>query len=221
VALAGFVGDATRPVEVRVQLSATFVQVLALGAAAIAVDMPIGLLERAAPGGRVCDRAARALLGRARASSVFSPPARPALVNAGYADAMARNGGGMSRQAYNILPRIREVDDAMSVPLQQRVFETHPELVFARLAGKPLPQGKRSAAGVQARLRCLRRIWGAALPDVDQVRGELGRRRVAVDDVLDACALASAARAIQRGDAQRVPAAPLLDARGLRVEIWF
>ena len=223
VVLAGFGPDGTRPVRGHVCLLATFAEVLALqpAPAAIAVDMPIGLLERAAPGGRDCDRAARALLGRARASSVFSPPARPALVNESYADAMARNGGGMSRQAYNILPRIREVDAAMTVLAQQRVFEAHPELVFARLAGKPLPHSKRSAAGVQVRLHCLRRAWGRALPDTEQVRTDLGRARVALDDVLDACALACAAHAIHRGDGHRVPDTPPHDARGLRMEIWF
>ncbi|MGH8614797.1 MAG: DUF429 domain-containing protein, partial [Gammaproteobacteria bacterium] len=45
----------------------------------IALDIPIGLLDQAQPGGRSCDRAARALLGRGRASSVFTPPTRAAL----------------------------------------------------------------------------------------------------------------------------------------------
>jgi predicted RNase H-like nuclease len=40
----------------------------------IAVDIPIGLLSAAQPGGRGCDREARKLLGK-RGSSVFS--ARP------------------------------------------------------------------------------------------------------------------------------------------------
>jgi predicted RNase H-like nuclease len=152
---------------------------------------------------------------------VFSPPARAALANGGYADAMLRNGGGMSKQTYNILPRIREVDHALTPALQRRVFETHPELVFARLAGGPAQHAKRTAQGVRERLRCLRRAWGRALPDAGAARAELGRAAVAVDDVLDACALALAARAIVLGQAQRVPAAVPRDARGLRMEIWF
>src|SRR5713226_6413789 len=45
----------------------------------VAVDVPIGLLDKAEPGGRDCDRLARELLGQPRARSVFSPPVRGAL----------------------------------------------------------------------------------------------------------------------------------------------
>jgi predicted RNase H-like nuclease len=223
VVLAGYDERAGgQPLQGAVRLCATFAEVLALRPrpVAIAIDMPIGLLERAEPGGRACDRAARAALGRGRASSVFSPPARPALANQGYADAMRRNGAGLSKQAYNILPRIREVDEVMTPTLQRCVFETHPELVFARLAGCPLRHPKRTPAGVRERLACLRPVWGPALPRAAPVRAELGRAAVALDDVLDACALAHAAWCIRRGEARRFPAAPQRDARGLRMEVW-
>jgi predicted RNase H-like nuclease len=224
VALACFAGAATQPACAEVRVCAAFAEVLALcpRPRIVAVDMPIGLLARAQPGGRSCDAAARALLGRPRASSVFSPPARAALQNEGYRDAMLRNGGGMSRQAYNILPRIREVDSAMTRALQRRVVEVHPELVFAQLAGRPMQAAKRSRAGQAERLACLRRAWGPALPEVERVRTELGRRRLAVDDILDACVLAHAAQRLRLGHACRLPAQePPRDARGLRMEIWF
>src|SRR5215510_228308 len=38
---------------------------------AVAIDIPIGLLDVYEPGGRTCDRVARSLLGRTRGSSVF------------------------------------------------------------------------------------------------------------------------------------------------------
>jgi predicted RNase H-like nuclease len=222
VLFAGFTADGRAPVAGAAHLCASFAEVLALipRASAIALDMPVGLLERAVPGGRECDRAARAALGRPRASSVFSPPARAALVNHGYRDAMRRNGAGMSKQAYNILPRIREVDAAMTAELQRRVFETHPELVFARIAGRPMRHGKRTAAGARERMKCLRAAWGGALPDPASVRTALGRAAVALDDVLDAAALAHAAWCIGRGEARRLPALPPVDARGLRMEVW-
>jgi len=222
VLLAAYDEPAAHPLQAAMHVCATFAEVLALRPhpTAMAVDMPIGLLECAVPGGRECDRAARALLGRPRASSVFSPPARPALVNGGYADAMLRNGAGLSKQAYNILPRIREVDDAMTPALQRRVFETHPELVFARLAGHPMRHGKRTAAGASERLACLRPVWGGALPDAQRARAQLGRGKVALDDVLDACALAHAAWCIHRGDGRRYPELPACDTRGLRMEVW-
>ena len=40
----------------------------------VCVDIPIGLMRRALPGGRRCDQEARKLLGQPRARSVFSPP---------------------------------------------------------------------------------------------------------------------------------------------------
>jgi predicted RNase H-like nuclease len=222
VVLAAFAHDSASPVAGAARLCRSFAEVLALRPrpVAMAIDMPIGLLERAEPGGRACDRAARAQLGLPRASSVFSPPARPALINAGYADAMRRNGAGLSKQAYNILPRIREVDEAITPALQRRAFETHPELVFARLAGHPLRHAKRTPAGFKERLACLRRAWGKALPDAEQVRAEVGRSAAALDDVLDACVLAHAAWCIHRGAARRLPEIPGRDARGLRMEVW-
>ena len=42
----------------------------------IGIDIPIGLSDN---GDRDCDKAARALLGKPRGSSVFPPPARSAL----------------------------------------------------------------------------------------------------------------------------------------------
>jgi predicted RNase H-like nuclease len=40
------------------------------------------------------------------------------------------------------------------------------------------------------------------------------------DDLLDACAVAWTARRILRGEARRFPDEPMLDPRGLRMEIW-
>jgi predicted RNase H-like nuclease len=223
VVLARYSPDAGGPLQTYVHLCPSFMAVLAIQPEprAIALDMPVGLLDGATPGGRECDRAARALLGRPRSSSVFSPPARPALANTGYRNAIDRNGGGMTKQAYNILPRIREVDAVMTPALQARVFETHPELVFAQLGGAPMRHPKRTAAGARERLACLRKIWGEALPPVQAVRKELGRGRVALDDVLDACALAHAAACIVRGRARCLPGMVQRDAQGLRMEIWF
>jgi len=47
---------------------------LAAVADSVLIDIPIGLPD-AGPEGRLCDRVARQLLGRGRASSVFSAPA--------------------------------------------------------------------------------------------------------------------------------------------------
>ena len=54
----------------------------------IAIDMPMGFLEQAEPGGRACEREARKLL-KGKASSVFAVPVRAVLASPTYADALA------------------------------------------------------------------------------------------------------------------------------------
>jgi len=144
-----------------------FVSVLALRErpGLIAVDVPIGLLDAACRGGRACEVMARQILG-ARASSVFSAPTRKALLafRAGsdyQAVSLANRGGaanapGISRQTFGILPKIDEVDVALTPPAQNVVHEVHPELCFAEAnAGKPLVHSKKTAAGRNERVAIL------------------------------------------------------------------
>jgi len=187
------------------------------GADLIAVDMPIGL---PASGGRTCDRLARSLLGPRR-SSVFIGLRRPLLDFDDYpvANAWAKSdGAGLSKQAWNLLPRIRELDSAIEPADQERIRETHPELVFRRLRGQPLADSKRTEAG----RRCRRRLLEAAgFSRLDDWLVALDRRQAAADDLFDACALAWAAGKMIEGEATRLPAEPLHDERGLRMEIWY
>ena len=205
------------------RLCTTFAEVLALPERpqSIAVDMPIGLLDRALPGGRRCDREARSMLGRPRASSVFSPPARMALAARSYREVAALNGIGMSKEAFNIVPKIREVDALMDAGLQDTLVEAHPELAFASLAGHPMRHSKRVPAGRRERLSLLRRVLGKACIDPVHARVAHGLSRVSLDDVLDACVLAVVADRRRRGLARRLPEGePPRDAKGLRMEIW-
>jgi predicted RNase H-like nuclease len=138
----------------------------ATGVDAIAVDMPVGLVDAE----RDADRAARRVLP-GRASSIFSTPPRSVVDGwrAGevrtHAEAVAVTrritGKGVSQQAWRLVPKIAEVDDlvASGVP----VLEVHPEVAFAVLAGEPLPR-KRSWAGLSAR-RALLATVGVMLPD--------------------------------------------------------
>lgn len=212
------------PCDVQLTVVPHFAEALALvsDARCVAVDMPIGLLSSPRPGGRDCDRAARALLGR-QGSSVFSPPARPALAAREYREAQRLQGAGLSIQTWNIVPRIREVDAVMTSSLQGRVLEAHPELAFRTLAGGGAALARKaSAEGFSERVALLTKILGASMPDLREARARLGAARVGLDDLADALVLADVARRAATGDAFRVPAAaPPEDARGLRMEIWF
>lgn len=187
----------------------------------IAVDMPIGLLDRPQRGGRPCDRAARGILGR-RASCVFTPPSRRILSAAVYR--LARQ-EGLSRQGFNILPKIREVDRSMTRRRQQRIVEAHPELAFARLAGRPMRYNKKLPAGRRERLRAITKTIPSLSRRITKLLQEmtttLPRRVVSPDDVLDAIVLALTAMRIGRHEALRIPEGPPRDRRGLRMEIWY
>lgn len=212
------------PCAVRIDVVSGFAEVIALTADArcVAVDMPIGLLDSPKTGGRDCDRAARALLRR-QGSSVFSPPARPALAAREYREAQQLQGAGLSIQTWNIVPRIRDVDAAMTPSLQTRIVEAHPELAFRTLAGRDSGlAGKATTEGFAQRLRLLAGAIGPAMPDLPSERGRIGMTKCALDDLADALVLADVASRAAGGTAFRVPAGdPPRDARGLRMEIWF
>jgi len=189
--------------------------------AILAIDIPIGLPERIAGPGRPAEQAVRPLLGPRRAS-VFSIPCRAAVMAANYAAACnaARAGSSppkaLSKQCFNILPKIREVDAAMTAALEARVFEVHPELAFATLnGGQPMAFAKRRPEGrAERRALLLRHGYSADFVDGPMPRG-CGR-----DDFFDAAANALIAGRIGAGRARSHPAVPPRDARGLMIAIW-
>jgi predicted RNase H-like nuclease len=179
--------------------------------AAAAIDIPIGLTASAP---RRCDVEARRLLG-ARRSSVFPAPARSVLGAATYEEACARSaiasGKRISRQLFNILPKIQQVDALMTPHRQARLFEMCPELSFTLLAGAPMRANKRTATGRGERRAALEAVFG----DVeDLVRPPPG---AAPDDVLDALIGAWTARRYATQAHVQLGGEP--DATGLRMEV--
>jgi predicted RNase H-like nuclease len=218
---AGWVMALVRPEgpEAVIRVVPRFTDVLAEAAAIIAVDMPIGLPERAGPGGRGPEQLVRPKLP-GRSSSVFSVPSRAAIYADDYAAAcriaLATSDPprALSRQLFNIMPKIREVDAALRAdpPGAARVFESHPELAFCRLnAGRPAPP-KKTADGIALR-RALLAAAGLAA-DGPAPRG------AGIDDMLDALACATVARRLYHGEALSYPAQPPSDAHGLPIAIW-
>lgn len=172
----------------------SFADVLDLGALVVGIDMPIGL---ASDRPRACDIQARARLGPRR-SSVFPAPVRSVLGARNHADAVVRSrascGRGLSIQAWNLVPKVAEVD-ALVEP-GDPVVEVHPELSFALLAGAPLRTRKKDPAGRHERLGLLT----GPFPDVAD---HLASRPpgCAADDVLDAHAVLWTVRRIAAGTA--------------------
>jgi predicted RNase H-like nuclease len=180
------------------------------------IDMPIGLPER---GLRDCDLEARMML-RPHASRVFTGARRGLWDHASHAAAnqalKQRGEAGVSIQLWNLGPKILEIDESITPRLQLRIREAHPELVFLRLnLGRPLPS-KKTEEGIAERMKLLKRErftelkqWIAHKPPGAKA-----------DDILDACAVAIAARdftsghVLPRNGAQK-------DERGLKMQIWY
>lgn len=187
------------------------------GPAQVAVDMPIGLPEA---GPRPCDRQARRLLGHPRGTSVFPAPIRPMLAAASHAEACAigraRDGRGLTIQAWNLLPRIRQLDALLCGELARPglIREAHPELIFLLWAGQSLAHAKRSAAGRAERQALIE----AASPGApERCRRQLPPRGWAADDLLDALACLRAAARLRGG--QALVLGGECDALGLPMEI--
>ena len=193
-------------------------------AAAFAFDIPIGLSP---DGKREADIHARTFLS-GRANSVFWAPLRAVLdVDASafrthreaYAEARRaseRASGGrqsLSSQSFVLVPKIREVREASAD--DDRVFEAHPEVSFAALAGGRSLRSKKTWDGLMQR-RALLSVAGLAIADLV---GEASRHSAA-DDIVDAVACAWTAERIARREARPLPDPPQwIDGR--EVAIWY
>lgn len=193
------------------------------------VDMPVGLVS-AGNDERRCDRAARALLGRPRASSVFRPPCRAALSAPDYRTACDINrrhtGVALSQQTWNIAGKIRELDALLTADstLHERLREAHPEVCLWGLAGgRPMLHNKRTPAGRRERLDVLGRLAPDCRRHLEAMAQAHPRRAVAADDILDAAVLAvTAATAVADAERRRqLPEEPQQDALGLSMEMLY
>lgn len=189
----------------------------------IAIDMPMGIADIAGKGGRLCEREARALLP-GKSSSVFSLPCRAALAATTYSQALHLNRAsgpdavGLSKQAFHLFHKLRDLDGWITPRRQQRCIEAHPELAFALLnARKPVLSPKRGPEGRAERLRLLRRA-GIEVSDAMLTGRPKG---CDIDDLLDAIVLTRTAERHLEGDAVCLPKEPPRDARGLQMAIWY
>jgi predicted RNase H-like nuclease len=195
----------------------------------IAIDMPIGLPERAIKGGREPDWAARAFLGPRRAS-VFPVPSRKAVYvhEQGYRRVcdIARETSDQkrapSKQLFGILRRIQQIDEILrrEPVLRDRVFEVHPEVSFKVMNNdESLPERKKvkgriNPQGMQLRKELLAKE-GFPFSFLDQIPPQGAGH----DDFYDACACAWSAKRIVYGTARVFPSHPPIDGEGLEQAI--
>ena len=146
------------------------------------------------PSPRPFDRLAKAQLGKWH-SRVFPAPPKEALIAKDYPDACARSfqrsGKKISKQCYNLFPKIREANHP-SIPKNQ-LIEYHPEIAFKQLnLNTVIEASKKTDLGHTLRQKTLNAHL--ANQAINFTHTHLKKSLWKPDDRLDALALALVAR---------------------------
>jgi predicted RNase H-like nuclease len=189
----------------------TFVDVVDMRPAysIVALNAPVGGLEKASIGGRTCDREARALLGR-RGSAVKSAPV--AVDSPAGTDLLPDHLDAITR---TLLPRYQEVAREMAPFRQRTIFEVNADLSFFQLNDNvSMRWSKYSEKGRDERRSLLESKLPGAQRIIDaEVPG------ATLSHLLDAAAILWTARRIFAKSAVRIPSDPEWDEQGLRMEL--
>lgn len=182
---------------------------------AVAIDMPIGM---PATNARRSEIEARRYLSP-RGSTIFPTPVRGCLGASDYRDAcaisMAARGVKLSKQSFAILPKIAELDRALTPADGDRIVEAHPECSFTTMNGEQPLASKHTADGIEQRRLLVRRHIG-----VEVAALRMHGVSASLDDVLDAYAMLWTAERFGRGEHLTFPTGePEFDERGLPMRI--
>lgn len=196
------------------------------------IDIPIGLPSDRL--GRVCDAEARNKLQTQRLSSVLSAPVRAVLHhthNYARANQISKEltGKGLGKPTFNILPKIKEVNDLLGSSGKARkiIREVHPEVCFWALAGnRPMQYKKNLLKGFFERLAVLKELWPSASETIEAILEDEtvlkahSRGNLDGDGILNAAAAAITAWAEPQA-LRTLPEHPPRDPRGLPMEMVY
>jgi predicted RNase H-like nuclease len=190
------------------------------------IDIPIGLASEQYT--RECDRLLRENLGSDYSASIFDPPIRPALHAPTYAEACMQSYSVTEKkvtlQAWNITPKIRQVDQILQneTEWREKVFESHPEFLFLRLnGGEPLQQKKKTKKGLRHRLDLIAQRHKDAKDRFRELKEEYRRNEVDEDDIVDAMVLAHFAWKSREEELKTLPEQPPKDETGITMAINY
>ena len=222
--MATVIDGVARPGEVYASISELY-EAAKSKASVILLDMPIGLSEGGKEG-RLCDRLGREALGPRR-SSLFPTPSRPVLAAETYEEACAAHqsvtGSKISKQAWFLVPKIREVDVFLQSDSygRTRVRECHPELAFAGVnGGNPMAHPKKHPLGFLDRLRALEAKVSGVEASLRDAMDRFGTKVLVADDVLDAMVLAYLSSLGPKA-LSTLPPKPPKDSSGLPMELVY
>ena len=163
-------------------------------------------------------------------STVFPAPLRAAIDAKTYEEACAARekieGKRYSRQVWNIMPKIAEVDACLrnDDSVRGRTYEVHPELSFAHMNKEsPLLHSKRSPEGQEERLGLLTLAWRREWLDamLEKLDRNYPRKDVNADDLIDAVACLWTAQRILSWQAGWVGGPEHRDAHDLPMAIYI
>lgn len=189
------------------------------------IDMPIGLEDDTYT--RECDLLLRKKLGADYASSVCSPPIRPALHAPSYVEANMQSfeytEKKLTVQSWNITPKVKILDRFLTEEpvLQEKVLESHPELLFMNLNGGMIYQKKNTKKGLRHRLSIIVERQPVADDFFRDIKEEFRRNEVGEDDIIDAMSLALGALQSIKNGIRTIPENPEKDSHGLKKAIHY
>ncbi|MEX1010705.1 MAG: DUF429 domain-containing protein [Balneolaceae bacterium] len=191
----------------------------------IFLAIPTGLEESSAE--RECDRLLRELLGDNGKEIVISPPIRTVLHAPTFAEAnfefLEATGETLSPKTWSIVPKVKFVDKLLggSNGMADKVYESHPELIYFKLNGGRIFQSKLIRKGLRHRLELLKNRKLVIADFFRDAKEEYRRNEVEETEILDAAALAWAATRSLESPLQWLPEEPDEDHRGVKKGICF
>ena len=185
----------------------------------VLVDIPIGLDIDQKKGGRIVDRLARKEL-LTNKSSIFNAPSRLVLDAKNYEEANKINkskGMGLSKQSWNLVKKIKEVDEYIRNSNKTIIFESHPEIIFQIMKRDKVSSKKKNKEGIIERRNLLVK---SGFDKVFLERNLSAKDNFyKQDDFIDACSLFwSANRAIANSEV-KIPNDTVLDSEGIIMQI--
>ena len=185
----------------------------------VLVDIPIGLDIDLKKGGRIVDKLARKEL-LTNKSSIFNAPSRLVLNAKNYEEANKINkskGMGLSKQSWNLVKKIKEVDEYIRNSNKTIIFESHPEIIFQVMKRDKVSTKKKNDEGIIERRNLLEKngFNKVFLERNLSAKDNFYKQ----DDFIDACSLFwSANRAIANSEV-KIPNDTVLDSEGIIMQI--
>jgi len=185
----------------------------------VLVDIPVGLDIDLKKGGRIVDNLARKEL-LTNKSSIFNAPTRLVLDAKNYEEANKINkskGMGLSKQSWNLVKKIKEVDEYIRNSNVTIIFESHPEIIFQIMKKDKITTKKKNDEGIIERKNLLEKngFNKVFLEKNLSARDSFYKK----DDFIDACSLFwSANRAIASTEV-KIPNNIVFDSEGIIMQI--